>query len=176
MKEERNKGVQGVHPSLTIRMKKILSVLLVITLVSSFFSLNAFIAATGMSEDDPEAVLAQEEVEPQEESVVEVLPQAFTVTFYAEGAWVASASVNEGEAVGDGVVADPVSEGQIFAGWYSDAACTNGFDFYLSEPIYGNKDVFAKFIVEEAGEVVALEAGPIVPLADANWASALSSM
>lgn len=41
---------------------------------------------------------------------------------------------------------DPAKAGWDFAGWYTDPDCTDGNEFDPTEPIYGNMDVYAKWL------------------------------
>ncbi len=72
----------------------------------------------------------------------------FSVTFAPNGgSAVATQYVTEGnKAVKP---ADPTWEGMVFGGWYTDAACTEAFDF--DKAIDGNTVVYAKWTASDGG-------------------------
>ena len=75
-----------------------------------------------------------------------VTPVTYTVTFDANGHGTAPAA----QTVEDGNTAtkpaDPTETGWIFGGWYTEAACSNAFDF--STPITANITLYAKWTEE----------------------------
>ena len=73
-----------------------------------------------------------------------------TVTFDAgEGSAVAAQKVEDGKAATR--PADPTREGYTFAGWYSDAECTQAYDF--STPVSGDVTLYAKWTKDEVATV-----------------------
>ena len=71
---------------------------------------------------------------------------AYTVTFDANGHGTAptAQTVNSGETATK--PADPTESGWTFGGWYTEAACTNAFDF--STPITADITLYAKWTEE----------------------------
>lgn len=86
-----------------------------------------------------------------------VTPDTFTVTFDANGHGTAPAA----QTVEDGKTAtkpdDPTETGWKFDGWYTEAACTNAFDF--STPITGNVTLYAKWTENSGGQDVSPQTG-----------------
>ena len=73
-----------------------------------------------------------------------------TVTFDAgEGSAVAAQKVGDGKAATR--PANPAREGYTFAGWYSDAGCTQAYDF--STPVSGDVTLYAKWTKDEVATV-----------------------
>ena len=81
-----------------------------------------------------------------EESVTPPVPTTYTVTFDANGHGTAPAA----QSVENGKTAtkptDPMETGWTFGGWYTEAACTNAFDFATA--ITGNITLYAKWTEE----------------------------
>lgn len=73
-----------------------------------------------------------------------------TVTFDAgEGSAVAAQKVEDGKAAAK--PDDPAREGYTFAGWYSDAECTQAYDF--STPVSGDVTLYAKWTKNAAKQI-----------------------
>ena len=78
------------------------------------------------------------------------VPITHTVTFDAgEGSAVASQKVEDGKAAAK--PDDPTREGYTFAGWYSDAECTQPYDF--STPVSGDVTLYAKWTKNAAKQI-----------------------
>ena len=86
-----------------------------------------------------------------------VTPDTYTVTFDANGHGTAPTA----QTVEDGKTAtkpdDPTETGWKFDGWYTEAACTNAFDF--STPITGNVTLYAKWTENSGGQNVSPQTG-----------------
>lgn len=77
-------------------------------------------------------------------------PVTHTVTFDAgEGSAVAAQKVEDGKAAAK--PDDPMREGYTFAGWYSDAECTQAYDF--STPVSGDVTLYAKWTKNAAKQI-----------------------
>ena len=77
-------------------------------------------------------------------------PVTHTVTFDAgEGSAVAAQKVEDGKAAAR--PDDPAREGYTFAGWYSDAECTQAYDF--STPVSGDVTLYAKWTKNAAKQI-----------------------
>ena len=73
-----------------------------------------------------------------------------TVTFDAgEGSKVAAQKVEDGKSAAK--PDDPTREGYTFAGWYSDAECTQAYDF--STPVSGDVTLYAKWTKNAAKQI-----------------------
>lgn len=78
------------------------------------------------------------------------VPVTHTVTFDAgEGSAVAAQKVEDGKAAAK--PDDPTREGYTFAGWYSDAECTQPYDF--STPVSGDVTLYAKWTKNAAKQI-----------------------
>ena len=79
----------------------------------------------------------------------------YSVMFDSQGGTsVSSISVNGGSAISRPTA--PIRDGYVFAGWFSDAACTQAYDF--SSPIYSNITLYAKWVVNNDSLVYRLTA------------------
>ncbi|MCD8019458.1 MAG: InlB B-repeat-containing protein [Clostridiales bacterium] len=70
---------------------------------------------------------------------------SYTVTFQSNG----GTTVSSQKVVKGGTVTEPTAptrSGYIFLGWYTDAACTNAYDF--STKVTGNLTLYAKWVSE----------------------------
>ena len=77
-------------------------------------------------------------------------PATHTVTFDAgEGSAVAAQKVEDGKAAAK--PDDPAREGYTFAGWYSDAECTQAYDF--STPVSGDVTLYARWTKNAAKQI-----------------------
>ena len=77
-------------------------------------------------------------------------PVTHTVTFdVGEGSAVAAQKVEDGKAAAK--PDDPAREGYTFAGWYSDAGCTQAYDF--STPVSGDVTLYAKWTKNAAKQI-----------------------
>ena len=79
-------------------------------------------------------------------------PTYYTVTFDANGHGTAPAAQNVESGKTATKPADPSETGWTFGGWYTEAACTNAFDF--STPITGAITLYAKWTKNTGGGVV----------------------
>ena len=79
-------------------------------------------------------------------------PTYYTVTFDANGHGTAPAAQNVESGKTATKPADPTETGWTFGGWYTEAACTNAFDF--STPITGAITLYAKWTKNTGGGVV----------------------
>ena len=92
----------------------------------------------------------------------------YTITFNTNGgSSIASVTVEEGSTVTK-PKKNPTYKGYIFAGWYSDAACTVEYDFNSS--VYSNKTIYAKWIdqtvYEHCDPILPAGTGQVIPT---NW-------
>ena len=106
----------------------------------------AFAVACGEDEWTSEDIISVSEFE-SESGSASVSPVVYTVTFEADGKTTTS-SVEENNTVTR--PADPVKDGNVFVGWYTDKNYSE--KYYFETPVTGDFDLYARFVEYEGGD------------------------